>query len=122
MRALLARVRSYRQGRTRLHRDDKVLTAWNGLMIAALARAGLVLEEPCYLEAAQRAAAFIRRELTGADGGLLARWREGRPPTWASWRTMRFMPGVCWSSMGHPSDRMLRGGGADGPAAAGGLF
>lgn len=77
LRALLARVRSYRQGRTRLHRDDKVLTAWNGLMIAALARAGLVLEEPCYLEAAQRAAAFIRRELTGADGGLLARWREG---------------------------------------------
>ena len=75
--ALLTRVRSYRQGRTRLHRDDKVLTAWNGLMIAALARAGLALEEGRYLEAAQRAAAFVRRELTGADGGLLARWREG---------------------------------------------
>lgn len=67
----------YRRDRTKLHRDDKVLTAWNGLMIAALARAGLALEEPRYLEAAQGAVDFIRRELTDDHGRLYARWREG---------------------------------------------
>lgn len=74
---LLEAVYAYRKGRTRLHRDDKVLTAWNGLMIAALARAGLVLDEPRYLDAAARAADFLRLYLTGGDGRLLARWREG---------------------------------------------
>ena len=74
---LLAQVRRYRKGRTTLHRDDKVLTAWNGLMIAAMARAGLVLEEARYLESAARAADFLREALTDGDGRLLARWREG---------------------------------------------
>ena len=67
----------YRKDRTILHRDDKVLTAWNGLMIAALARAGLVLDEPRYLEAAGRAAGFIGKHLKDGNGRLLARWREG---------------------------------------------
>lgn len=67
----------YRKDRTSLHRDDKVLTAWNGLMIAALARAGLVLDEPRYLEAAGRAAGFIGKYLKDGNGRLLARWREG---------------------------------------------
>ena len=67
----------HRTGRTALHKDDKVLTAWNGLMLAALARAGLVMGESRYLEAARRAADFVRRALTGSDGRLLARWREG---------------------------------------------
>ena len=74
---LLSKVYAYRKGRTRLHRDDKVLTAWNGLMIAAMARAGLVLEEPRYLDAAARAADFIRQNLTDGSGRLLARWRGG---------------------------------------------
>lgn len=68
---------TYRRNRTRLHRDDKVLTAWNGLMIAAFARAGLILTEPRYLDAAEQAAAFIGQHLKGEDGRLLARWREG---------------------------------------------
>lgn len=68
----------YRQKRTHLHKDDKVLTAWNGLMIAALAKAALALDQPTYLEEAARAAAFLQQNLTTPDGRLLARWREGQ--------------------------------------------
>ena len=57
--------------------DDKVLTAWNGLMIAALARAGFQFDEPRYIESAMQAAAFIRKHLTDENGYLLARWRAG---------------------------------------------
>lgn len=67
----------YRRKRTKLSTDDKVLTAWNGLMIAALARAGLVLDEPRCLDAGTRAAEFIREHLTDETGRLLARWRAG---------------------------------------------
>ncbi len=56
---------------------DKVLTAWNGLMIAALARAALLFGELRYLAAAARAAAFLQTHLTEESGGLLARWRAG---------------------------------------------
>ena len=77
MAALREKVYAYRLGRTVLHRDDKVLTAWNGLALAALARAGLVLDEPRYLEAARRTAGFLAEKLTGPDGELLARWRDG---------------------------------------------
>ena len=82
--AALGRIRERlfgaRATRPRPHLDDKILTAWNGLMIAACARAARVLvgrpnaEE--YLEAARRAASFIRQRLwTGA--GLLRRYRDG---------------------------------------------
>lgn len=71
-------LRVYRLSRTSLHKDDKILTAWNGLMVAALAKAGLALEEPRYLEAARRAVDFIGTYLTGQDGRLLARWRDGQ--------------------------------------------
>jgi len=77
IRKLREAVAAYRKMRVSLHRDDKVLTAWNGLMIAALARAGLVVDEPRYLSAAARAADFVRTRLKGPDGRLLARWREG---------------------------------------------
>ncbi len=46
--------------RPRPHLDDKVITAWNGLMITALARAGAALGEQRYLDAAQRAARFLK--------------------------------------------------------------
>jgi len=58
--------------------DDKVLTAWNGLMIAALARASHVLNEPKYQRAAERAATFILESMRDADGRLLRTWRQGQ--------------------------------------------
>jgi uncharacterized protein len=84
--AALTRVRAAlfaaRASRPRPHLDDKVLTAWNGLMIAALARAGRVLAgRPVAAEclaAAQAAAGFIRRTLCMPDRGLLLRrYRSG---------------------------------------------
>ena len=52
-----------RQLRTRPHLDDKVLTAWNGLMIGALARGGAILDNPEFTQAAVETAAFIREKL-----------------------------------------------------------
>jgi uncharacterized protein YyaL (SSP411 family) len=68
---------THRERRVHPHKDDKVLTDWNGLMIAALARAAQVMEEPRYGEAAERAAAFILNRLRLPGGRLLHRYREG---------------------------------------------
>ncbi|MEM8601215.1 MAG: thioredoxin domain-containing protein [Bacteroidota bacterium] len=64
--------------RKRPLRDEKVLTDWNGLMIAALARAARAFAEPAYTEAAARAADFVLTELRTADG-LLHRWHDAIP-------------------------------------------
>ena len=63
----------------RIHplKDDKILTDWNGLMIAALARAGGALDNPEYIAAARGAADFVLSELRNEDGSLLHRYREG---------------------------------------------
>jgi uncharacterized protein YyaL (SSP411 family)/aryl-alcohol dehydrogenase-like predicted oxidoreductase len=61
--------------------DDKVLAAWNGLMIGALAEGARVLGDPRYLHAAERAADFILVNMRAADGRLLRTWREGRAHT-----------------------------------------
>jgi uncharacterized protein YyaL (SSP411 family) len=83
---ILARARaamfSARQRRPRPHLDDKVLTAWNGLMIAAFARGARVLAgrdgASDFLAAAQRAAGFIRTTLWNATSRqLLRRYRDG---------------------------------------------
>jgi uncharacterized protein YyaL (SSP411 family) len=58
--------------------DDKVLVAWNGLLISSLARAGAVLDEPRYTEAAVAAARFIREKMTGPDGRLARTHRVGQ--------------------------------------------
>jgi uncharacterized protein YyaL (SSP411 family) len=58
--------------------DDKILTSWNGLMIAALARAAIVFDEPEYLAAANRAADFVFGRLTDENGLLLRRFRENQ--------------------------------------------
>ncbi|MGA9117637.1 MAG: thioredoxin domain-containing protein [Bacteroidota bacterium] len=61
-------------------RDEKVLAAWNGLMIGAFARGFQVLGEPAYLQAACRAAAFVWANLFHPpDGPLLRRWHQGEP-------------------------------------------
>lgn len=57
--------------------DDKILTAWNGLMLSALAEAGRVLGRADYLAAATANAEFLRRELRGQDGRLLRTWKAG---------------------------------------------
>jgi len=68
-----------RNARPRPLVDDKVLTDWNGLTIAALARVGALLREPRYTAAAERAAAFVLDELVeGGGGGLLHAWRAGQ--------------------------------------------
>ena len=59
-----------------LHKDDKILTSWNGLMIAAMAKGYQVLDDPRYLEAARKAAIFVQEKLY-RNGRLLRRYREG---------------------------------------------
>nr|WP_232330850.1 MULTISPECIES: thioredoxin domain-containing protein [unclassified Thermoactinomyces] len=66
-----------REKRVHPYKDDKILTSWNGLMIAALARGGRVLGETEYTDAAVRAVEFIFNNLTREDGRLLARFRDG---------------------------------------------
>lgn len=66
-----------REKRVHPHKDDKVLTSWNGLMIAALARGGRVLGDERYTAAAEKAVSFIWRYLRREDGRLLARYRDG---------------------------------------------
>ncbi len=59
------------------HRDEKVLTAWNGLMISAYARAALILGERTYAEQAARAADFILRHMR-QEGRLLRSYKDRR--------------------------------------------
>jgi uncharacterized protein YyaL (SSP411 family) len=73
-----ARLLQARARRTRPGLDYKRLTSWNALMIAALADAGAVLDEPRYLEAAEQCAEFILRELRDGEGRLLRTYSEGQ--------------------------------------------
>ena len=57
--------------------DDKVLTDWNGLMIAALARCGTVLNDADLIRSAVKCAQFIEAHMVPEPGRLLHRWREG---------------------------------------------
>ena len=59
-----------RQQRPRPKRDDKILTAWNGLMIRTLARAGVIFQKPEYVQAAEKAADFILSEMRDETGRL----------------------------------------------------
>jgi uncharacterized protein YyaL (SSP411 family) len=67
-----------REKRVRPSRDDKVLVAWNGLMIDAMAYAAGALSEPRYAEAAIRAADFVLTKMRRSDGRLLHTWRAGQ--------------------------------------------
>src|SRR5437870_2031698 len=68
-----------REKRPRPHLDDKIIAAWNGLMISAYARAAQVLDDARYLEIAARAATFVRRNLYDSSGKILYRnYRGGR--------------------------------------------
>jgi hypothetical protein len=67
-----------REQRVHPAKDDKVIVAWNGLMIDAMARAGTALGEPRYVEAASSAADFILSQMRRDDGRLLHTWRSGQ--------------------------------------------
>lgn len=68
---------NYREKRVHPHKDDKILTSWNGLMIAAMALSGRILNNSKYTLAAKKAVDFIYKNLIREDGRLLARYREG---------------------------------------------
>ena len=72
-----ARLLEVRERRTRPGLDDKRLTAWNALMIAALAEAGAALDEACYSDAAIACAKFVLRDLRDSDGRLLRTYNDG---------------------------------------------
>lgn len=74
---MLLKLYRYRMQRTALHRDDKILTSWNGLMIASLAKAARLLDHRDYLSAALDAADFVWEHLCTDKDRLLARFREG---------------------------------------------
>jgi uncharacterized protein YyaL (SSP411 family) len=83
VRELLKRSRekmfAIRAKRPRPHLDDKIMAAWNGLMISAFARGGQALDDSRYLEIATRAAKFLRANLYDEKSKLLYRnYREGR--------------------------------------------
>lgn len=76
----------------RIHplKDDKILSAWNGLMVYALAEAGKAFQHEPYLKAAFKAARFIKDHLW-RDGELLRRWRDGQALFAASLDEYAFM-------------------------------
>jgi uncharacterized protein YyaL (SSP411 family) len=69
-----------RDRRVRPGRDEKILTAWNGLMIGAFAQAAQVLSRPEYTQAAVRAAEFVLSHMRAPDGRLLRTTGAGAPP------------------------------------------
>jgi len=68
---------AHREKRVHPLKDDKVLVDWNGLMIGALAFSAGAFDEPIYLDAAEKAAGFILKNMQGPDGRLVHRYREG---------------------------------------------
>ena len=66
----------YREKRIKPARDEKIITAWNGLMLASFAEAGVILGRPDYTEAARRNADFVLANLQ-RDGFLLRTYKDG---------------------------------------------
>jgi hypothetical protein len=75
--SIRVRLFAAREQRPRPSRDDKVLADWNGLFIAALARAARMTGNTGYLAAAERAMQFLLRNMSSPEGGLLHRYRDG---------------------------------------------
>ncbi|MEM7032699.1 MAG: thioredoxin domain-containing protein [Chloroflexota bacterium] len=67
----------HREKRIKPARDEKIITSWNGLMLAAFAEAGRVLDRPDYLDVAEKNANFILNALM-KEGRLLRTWKAGR--------------------------------------------
>jgi uncharacterized protein YyaL (SSP411 family) len=77
--SLRKRLNDRRRGRVRPGLDDKVVAAWNGLAIRALAEAGAALGETRYLEAAADAARFVLDRMQTSEGRLVRTWAKGHP-------------------------------------------
>jgi uncharacterized protein YyaL (SSP411 family) len=88
-----ARLFDARAKRVHPHKDDKILTDWNGLMIAALAKAAQAFDEPVYADAARRSADFILAKLVEAKGRLYHRYRDGEAAVTAFLDDYAFL---CW--------------------------
>ena len=73
----LEKLYDYRRNRTQLHKDDKILLSWNAWTMIALAKAGQILEEPSYLDAAVRIHVFIERKMVDGNDRLYLRYRDG---------------------------------------------
>lgn len=70
-----------REKRVKPHLDDKVLSGWNGLMIASMAKGYRIFEEPRYRDAAAKAAKFVLTKMRDQDGRLLRTYRQGKKHT-----------------------------------------
>ncbi len=88
-----SRLKLFRAREKRIHpfKDDKILTDWNGLMIAALAKAGYALDNQKYTVAAEKAADFILQHLTADNKRLLKRYRKGKAGLTAHLNDYAFM-------------------------------
>ncbi|MDE7063526.1 MAG: hypothetical protein K2O73_09830, partial [Lachnospiraceae bacterium] len=73
----LKKLYEYRKKRTALHLDNKILLSWNAWTIASLARAGMILGDNRYRDAAVKAQQFIRRKMTDAGDRLYLRYCDG---------------------------------------------
>ena len=73
-----ARLLELRERRPQPGRDDKIITAWNGLMLAAFADAGRFLGRDDYLDVAKRNAEFLLAELVTSERRVLRTWKDGR--------------------------------------------
>ncbi|GCD12994.1 thioredoxin domain-containing protein [Clostridium tagluense] len=71
------RLFEYRERRIHPYKDDKILTSWNGLMIAALAYGGRVFDNGSYIKQAQKAMDFVLSNMINEKGRLMARYRDG---------------------------------------------
>jgi hypothetical protein len=69
---------SYRDNRTKPHRDEKILTSWNGLMIAALSYSGKVFGKKIYIDKAKKTADFIITNCIDKEGRLLSTYINGK--------------------------------------------
>lgn len=75
---LCKKIYEWRKGRTKLHKDDKILTSWNGLMICAFAKAYRILGDEKYINAAKKAENFISNKLIHKKGYICVHYREGQ--------------------------------------------
>ncbi len=91
LQAIHADLRAVRDQRDQPRLDDKVITAWSGLMIDAFAHVGVALNRPDYVSAAKRAADFALTELKTEDARLYRVWRDGKPEISATQEDYSFL-------------------------------